>query len=72
LESLGNFIENAHGGSPVSIEFYRGVQATPPQPGFHNTVHDAIPETLPDLGQRLWNDTASFCFCGLRSKKRLS
>jgi hypothetical protein len=50
LESLGNFIENAHGGSPVSIEFYRGVQATPPQPGFHNTVHDAIPETLPIWG----------------------
>jgi hypothetical protein len=23
------------------------MQAIPPKPGFHNTVHDAIPETLP-------------------------
>jgi hypothetical protein len=46
------------------------VQATPPKPGFKVTAHDAIPEPLG--AKLLWNDTASYCFPCLRSKKRLS
>jgi len=53
----------------VYLREVREVQATSPKPGFNVTVHDAIPE---QLGAKwLWNDTASYCFCCLRSKKRL-
>jgi hypothetical protein len=62
LKGLGNFIKNAHGESPVSVEFYRGMQATPPQPGFHNTVHDAIPETLPPQGNGFGMTQLRFVF----------